>query len=784
MRLILAGLALLCFASAAKARDYTIGDMLALEGYGKASISPDGRIAIVERLGRYDRAARFSYGFVTRRMTSRVMMLDLRRHRPLVPAFDQEEGAGYWTGTFSPSGAKLTVFRMRDDRLTVGILDVANRTVRWLPGAPDLPVATPSPLWLDNNRIAYARFASDRLPLIMEFGGIVQRTMPARWEAAARGGEAADLASTTFTGTVARERRDLVIADATTGGERVLAAGEIFDLQLSPDRGEVALLELGDGVSPDPGTSVTETYVGRRMRLRLIKVDDGSAVTPCPHCDVARGSIRFSERSEVAFIARRDGQAWATARSVVFSNGTLKLQSPEAVRPAQLEWVGDHLLARSSDSVWGTVGFGTSPDRLLGRYAFLGSAQGSLWLSDQQGAWRVDSHLKPAKVAPAGFASADIDFEDSSSVGSNRLRRPELPVLRYDEASADRVVFGFEERRSSSIQLPAGAKVLAASGVVGVVLSFATDGRGVGYLYLNSVGSPPALVDTISAHLADVDLLNAIPIQRKIVNQSAIDWLILPKGNGPFPLVVFPYQGTVYGSKLPLFARPGWFGPAFKAQLLTSKGYAVLFPSIPAGPAGHPQDTLGGDLDAAVDAAITTGLVDSGRMAVFGQSYGGVNALTIAARSNRYRAVISVSGMNDLAAVYGSVPPAQRVSFAGGPPLDLLNWFENGQSRMGAPPWIEPERYRQASSLFQADRMTVPILLVAADLDYAPIEQAEHLFVGLARLGRDATLLRVYGESHLFQSPGNIRLEYDTVLKFLKEKMPEEHVPPPGLQPQ
>lgn len=784
MRAILAGLALLCLAPIASARDYTIDDMLALESYGKVLIAPDGRSAVVERSGRYDRGPRFSYGWVTRRMTSRVMTLDLTRPGRLVPAFEQERNAGYWTGTFSPSGKRLTIFRMRDDHLTLGILDMANHTVRWMPGAPDLPISTPSPLWLDDGRIAYARFQSDRLPFIMEIGGIVQATMPGRWERAARGLEASDLASTRFSGAVPREQRDLVVSEVTTGRERILKTGEIFDLRLSPDGGKLAVLELGDSLSPDPGKPITALYIGRRMRLHELDVASGTIVTPCADCDVARGSVRYSRRRALAFIARRDGSPWTEARGHVFAEARLVVQAPDVAGVSQIEWIGDRLVARSPAGEWSTVSFvNGAAGRAFGRYAFVGASGNALWLSDRRGLWRLDHRLDPAKVNGPGFTRTDLDFEDPASVGSNRLRRPEAPILRFSGSTVDRVAFGFERGKPATISMPGGAKVLAASRSRRLAISFVTDDHGVGRLYLSSARSTPTLVDAISTNLAGVDPPRTLPLSRFIGSEHVVDWLVLPHGPGPFPLVVFPYQGSIQGDRLPMQARPGWLGPAFKAQLLTSAGYAVLIPSIPAGPAAHPQDTLVRDLDVAVDAAIATGQIDQKRMAIFGHSYGGVNALMIAARSSRYRAFIAANGFNEYAGNYGSVPPAQRVSFIGGPPLDLLNWFENGQGMMGAPPWSEPDRYRRASSLFEADRITAPVLLVTSDLDYVPMEQTERMFVSLARLGRDATLLRVYGDGHVFQSPGNIRLEYETVLNFLREKMPVTGATPsPGGQ--
>ncbi len=776
MRAILAGLALLCLATITHARDYTVNDMLALESYGKVSISPTGLTAVVERSGRYDGAPRFSYGWVTRRMTSRVMTLDLANPSALVPAFDQERNAGYWTGTFSPSGSRMTVFRLQNDHLSLGVLDVASRKVRWLTGAPDLPISTPSPLWLDDGRIAFARFQSERLPYILEIGGIVQTTMPARWSRAARGLDAVDLASTRFSGTVPRERRDLVIWNAATEQESILASGEIFDLRLSPTGAQLAVLELADAISPGPGEPITDRYLGRRTRLRVVHLDSGAIVDPCSTCDVVRGFLNFSDAGLLAFKARRDGRPWVDARTYVYSGDRLTVQAPGTPEASQLEWLGDRLLARSSTGEWSTVTFTSGdPGRTVGKYRFAGSSRNALWLYDERGLWRFDRRLEATEVAEAGFTGADLDFEDPGSLGSNRLRRPDLPILRYVGAAADRVVMGFERGRPVSIPLPSGAKVLATSGLGKVALSLVTDDRGVGRLYVDHAGSAPKLVDSISTHLADVEPPRAIRISRQLGKVAASDWLFLPKGQGRFPLVIFPYQGGIQGDRLPMQARPGWFGPAFKAQLLTTAGYAVLIPSIPEGPAVRPQDTLVKDVDAAADAAIASGHVDPTRIAIFGQSYGGINALTMATRSSRYRAFISANGLNEYAGSYGSVPPAQRTSFLGGPPLDLLNWYENGQGRMEAPPWRDPDRYVRASSLFEADRITAPVLLIASDLDYVPMEQSEHMFVALARLGRDATLLRVYGEGHVFQGPGNIRREYEVVVRFLSEKMPSDH---------
>lgn len=506
----------------------------------------------------------------------------------------------------------------------------------------------------------------------------------------------------------------------------------------------------------------------------MVDTVTGRVTQPCPECDLQDGSLNFSNGGQLAVIARRDGATWETAKAHILMDGELAAQATSKARSEIIVWSGENLLVKSQGSVWsGLLASSATKPRYVGEYSLAAASGGIVWLSNAEGLWRVGPSLEPKKVAGADHPIVDLDFLDANSTGIRRFRRPEAPLLRRFGAQSDRINFGFKSDSPTMLSVSRGSQILAVSDKDKSAITFSTDAHGVGRLYFNSSNSPPRLIDTISARLAEVIPPKAIPLKRRIGEKSAVDWLLVPDGTGPFPLVIHPYQGTTYGDDLPSIAKSEGLSPVFKPSILVANGYAVLLPSIPDGSERSLHDTLIQNLDEAVDAVLSTGLIDASRMAIHGHSYGGINALTIATRSTRYRAVISSSAIGEFAAAYGSVSPSQKVSFLGGPPLSAnIAWYETGQGRFEAAPWSNPERYIRASSFFATDKIQAPLLLIAAEFDYFPMEQAEHLFVSLARLGKDASLLRLYGDGHIRHSPGNIRYEWDTILTFLNEKMP------------
>lgn len=256
---------------------------------------------------------------------------------------------------------------------------------------------------------------------------------------------------------------------------------------------------------------------------------------------------------------------------------------------------------------------------------------------------------------------------------------------------------------------------------------------------------------------------------------EGVSWLLLPPDRpaGRLPLVVLPYPGQVFTDVPP--ADQMVDGERFhaSAQLLAAAGYAVLLPSLPM-PAVLPDEgfSFARALDPALDAALATGCCDPDRIALWGHSYGGYAVAMTVAQSDRYRAAIVSAAIFDLAGTVGSFGPQARASPERGVPIaSRFAWAEAGQGRMGAPPWAAPLRYALNSPAYLADRIRVPMLIIAADQDVSPVGQAEQLFSSLFRLGRDAELATYWGEGHVVGSPANLRDLYARVTRFLADTL-------------
>jgi dipeptidyl aminopeptidase/acylaminoacyl peptidase len=81
--------------------------------------------------------------------------------------------------------------------------------------------------------------------------------------------------------------------------------------------------------------------------------------------------------------------------------------------------------------------------------------------------------------------------------------------------------------------------------------------------------------------------------------------------------------------------------------------------------------------------------------------------------------------------------------------LSRMFLYEHGQSRIGATLWQKPDLYILNSPLFQADKITTPLLIMSNDNDGAvPWQQGIELFSALRRLDKPAWLLTYNGEEH------------------------------------
>lgn len=784
--------ALLFACGGAIARPLDLDDLLATEEIGQAALDPTGRWLAVERLRPYDQAPSFELGHGTRFRRGVLWRADLQGDGRLRPALPAPSGAGDSLGPFSPDGRRLAVLRLQGRAWRLGLQDLPGGQARWIDLAPELPTLGRTLQWRSTQELLVIARAPGDLPPRLRFGWAIPERLGALWRESAAGRRPA----VTVLGSGARAGlrshappKRLVSLDVRTGRTRTLASGDFYDLELSPDGRFAALaVELEDLAPPAGPLRVASAL--RRRNLVLVDLVRGQVVTPCPACDLATHLMAWSPGSDsVLAYDRPVGGAWHQGRLLRLSvNGTAEALS-EAVRP-ELAFTGEGLAYVQADwldgdpIVFGRMAGATRADwHRLGRHGPVNLSfrlpappvrlaridAGSLVLLAPDGVWRVGAWGGAERLAEGRYsllpASAD-GAGDRHRVNAPSRAGPATFV--QTGAAQGSAPLGDDIWR---VGLPPDAEPRLARR--GQVLLEARDRHGV--LRLGWSQGPEGPLLALNRRLAAVAPPRIRPVRHPGPDGAPLtSWLYLPAGQAPEgrrPLVVLPYPGVVRHRPPPLYGGGAAALTNHPAPLVAA-GYAVLVPSLPRDPrlAGEPGAGIAAQILAVVDAAAQGGEIDPGRVALWGQSFGGYAALMAAAQSARFRAVIASAAPTDLAALRGAFTPQTAVAPEDGLELAMgPGWTEAGQGGLGVSPWADPDRYRRNSPVFLAERIAAPVLLVQGDRDNISITQGQAMFSALWRLGRDAQFITLWGEGHVPASPANLRETYRRAISFLAD---------------
>jgi dipeptidyl aminopeptidase/acylaminoacyl peptidase len=238
--------------------------------------------------------------------------------------------------------------------------------------------------------------------------------------------------------------------------------------------------------------------------------------------------------------------------------------------------------------------------------------------------------------------------------------------------------------------------------------------------------------------------------------------LLLPvnyQSDKRYPLVVWVYGGSLLSGNVNRYGGSG--NEHYNLQLLASRGYAVLLPDTPLA-VGTPMQDLAKTVLPAVDKTIEMGVGDPDRLGVMGASYGGYSTLALIVQSARFKAAVMDVGFGNLSSNYG-------VMLKNGRPSGVV-WAEDGQGRMGGPPWQFPERYVQNSPAFFLNKIDTPLLISQGGLDVSPFH-ADEIFVGLRRLGKRVVYVRYENEGHGVEYPGNRIDQWNRILEWFESHL-------------
>jgi dipeptidyl aminopeptidase/acylaminoacyl peptidase len=140
-------------------------------------------------------------------------------------------------------------------------------------------------------------------------------------------------------------------------------------------------------------------------------------------------------------------------------------------------------------------------------------------------------------------------------------------------------------------------------------------------------------------------------------------------------------------------------------------------------------------------AVVKEGYVDSTRMGLQGQSWGGFQIVYLITKTSLFRAAWAGAPVANMTSAYGGV--------RWGPGIVRQFQYEKSQSRIGATLWEKPELYIKNSALFSLPKVTTPLVIMANDADDAvPWYQGIEMYAGMRRLGKKVWMLNYNNEVH------------------------------------
>lgn len=724
------------------ARGYTVDDLLRTEALGRAQIDPSGRWAVVERQRPWREISDFSYGGLTPTMLSELWIADLKAGGALERLTPTSPDTGYLAGPMSPDGSQVLVYRLRGDRLSAGLANLSDRQIVWTDASPQLPVFGRAAQWTAQGELLMLTTGEGRLPYHLASRRTVQDRLPGLWRQAAEGrfSTRSAVGSGRFLSIRPRAAPGaLVAADARSGATRTLAAGEFIDLEIAPTGRWAALIERAGDIQPPAGEPARIAAPTRVLRLVLIDLTSGRISRPDLPMPLAPGLLSWSpdERILVAL-----APSTAARRLAVVS-----------ARSGKLDLLAEAPLALTQN-LEGSV-YPRAEWRGNAPAAQIVGSNGAL-------AWRRFGGLgDTAPMTDEGGPLPALPPEAGTRLSKNPPRRSTV-VRRGDEV----ISVAANGQTLARWRPPPGAEVLAAGG--DQLLARTTDAHGLTRLLRLAPDGQQELA-VLNTHLAQVEPARIEPVRHAgPQGEPLTSWLYRPGSGAVRGLVVIPYRGAVYPAPPALYA-PGAVNTYRNAQILVGAGYAVLAPSLPydAGKTG-PAQGIAADVLRAVDAATAQAGLEHLPIALYGHSFGALGAVAAASQSDRFASVIAAAGVQDEVASWGEFMLHNWVA----PEDGLSSQFsagkvETGQAGLEVPPWAAPERYRAASNIYAADRITAPVLLIHGDLDEIRATQSQALFTALYRQLKDAMLITYWGEGHTFASAANIADLYASILDWL-----------------
>jgi dipeptidyl aminopeptidase/acylaminoacyl peptidase len=209
-----------------------------------------------------------------------------------------------------------------------------------------------------------------------------------------------------------------------------------------------------------------------------------------------------------------------------------------------------------------------------------------------------------------------------------------------------------------------------------------------------------------------------------------------------YPVIVFYYEKR--SDQLREYLQPEFTGGDINIPWFVSRGYIIFVPDI--------YYTIGKTGESVVNSVVSgvrelskRSYVDSTKIALQGQSFGGYETNYLVTHTTIFAAAVESAGETDMISNYGSILPDGATSQG----VKNIHFDRDGQYRIQSTMWENLNAYIENSPIFNADKVTTPLLIMHNKMDFlVPWEQAVELFIGLRRLDKKAWMLQYDNGGH------------------------------------
>ena len=209
--------------------------------------------------------------------------------------------------------------------------------------------------------------------------------------------------------------------------------------------------------------------------------------------------------------------------------------------------------------------------------------------------------------------------------------------------------------------------------------------------------------------------------------------------NKQYPIIAYFYEKLSDG--LYTYQAPAPTPSRLNIPFFVSNGYLVFAPNIQY-EIGYPGRSAEEFINSGMQhLARNNSWVDSTKMGIQGQSWGGYQVAHLITRTDMYAAAWSGAPVVNMTSAYGGIRWATGMS--------RQFQYENTQSRIGKNLWEAHDLYIENSPLFFMDRVNTPVAIMHNDNDGAvPWYQGIEMFTALRRLQKPVWLLNYNGDEH------------------------------------